>query len=230
MKKNVVIVHYNTPVLTLAAIKSARKHTPGCEYWIFDNSDALPFTERAADIKYIDNTKGQIVDWEKWLDTFEDKEPSIKNNYGSAKHCFSVDYMFDKLPDGFVLMDSDVLITHDFSSFFDDTKVFVGNVRRHQRCCGKDILRVRPMLCWLNVPMCREYGIRYFEKDHIYNLTSQKPYCRYDTGAWFYEECMRHNLPNTQIELEDYIIHFEHGSWSHRNPNDWLRRNMAYYV
>ena len=47
MKKQVAIVHYNTPELTEALVKSIRKHG-GEEYQvvIFDNSDERPFTKK----------------------------------------------------------------------------------------------------------------------------------------------------------------------------------------
>ena len=58
--KNILIVHYNTPELTLATIKSVRKHTPGCYFYVFDNSDKYPFVPDRNDICVFDNTKGAI--------------------------------------------------------------------------------------------------------------------------------------------------------------------------
>ena len=43
MKKNVAIVHFNTPELTRATILSLWKHTPDCHVTVFDNSDRRPF-------------------------------------------------------------------------------------------------------------------------------------------------------------------------------------------
>ncbi|MEE1287995.1 MAG: hypothetical protein UHK44_05295, partial [Bacteroidaceae bacterium] len=64
-KKQVAIVHFNTPELTEALIKSIRKHG-GEEYQvvIFDNSDKRPFTKKMKGVKVINNRKGQIIDFE----------------------------------------------------------------------------------------------------------------------------------------------------------------------
>ena len=68
MKKQVAIVHYNTPEITEAAIWSLRKHG-GEDYdvFVFDNSDECPFTAKMKGVTVFDNTKGQIIDFEKEL-------------------------------------------------------------------------------------------------------------------------------------------------------------------
>ena len=65
-KRQVAIVHYNTPELTEALIKSIRKHG-GEEYQvvIFDNSNERPFTKKMKGVKVINNRKCQIIDFEK---------------------------------------------------------------------------------------------------------------------------------------------------------------------
>ena len=76
-KRQVAIIHYNTPELTEAAILSLRKHGgEDYEITIFDNSapavdqktgeryEARPFTAEMNGVKVIDNTKGQIIDFE----------------------------------------------------------------------------------------------------------------------------------------------------------------------
>ena len=68
MKKQIAIVHYNTPELTEAAILSLRLHG-GMDYevTVFDNSDKRPFTVKMPGVTVIDNTKGQCLDFEKEL-------------------------------------------------------------------------------------------------------------------------------------------------------------------
>ena len=75
MKKQVAIIHYNTPELTEAAILSLRKHG-GEDYHVtvFDNSapatdqktgeqyEARPFTAEMPGVTVIDNTLGQVID------------------------------------------------------------------------------------------------------------------------------------------------------------------------
>ena len=55
-KRNVAIVHFNTPELTEAAILSLRKQT-GMRYdvMVFDNSDRRPFTAKMDGVTIIDN-------------------------------------------------------------------------------------------------------------------------------------------------------------------------------
>ena len=86
-EREVAMVHFNTPEITTAAILSLRKHG-GEKYHVtvFDNSadsktslglnKARPFKlpkdkaerEKLGDVTVIDNTKGQIIDFDKELD------------------------------------------------------------------------------------------------------------------------------------------------------------------
>ena len=65
MKKTVAIIHYNTPDLTEAAILSLRKQCKeDYAVVVFDNSDKRPFTKKMKSVRRIDNTKGQLVDFD----------------------------------------------------------------------------------------------------------------------------------------------------------------------
>ena len=70
-KKQVAIIHFNTPELTEAAILSLRKQT-GMRYdvTVFDNSDRRPFTPKMEGVTVVDNTKGQVIDFEKELEKY----------------------------------------------------------------------------------------------------------------------------------------------------------------
>lgn len=227
------IVHYNTPKLTAAAIRSLWKHTPGCRVIVFDNSDKRPFCcDKIAaygEVTVIDNTKGQLVNWEEWLEAFPDREPSPGNNYGSAKHCRSVQWLCDFLDEPFMLMDSDVLVKKDISPFWQHPDcAWVGelgeNVRRR---FGYSFMKVQPFLCWLNVSLMRRHDIRYFNAEWMWNLTSRKPNHRYDTGAWFCKSVQDAGLPTFELPLTDYILHLGHGSWKERSPMTWLKQHSA---
>ena len=64
-KRQVAIVHYNTPELTEAAILSLRKHGgEDYEVTIFDNSNERPFCKQMKGVRVIDNTRGQVLDIE----------------------------------------------------------------------------------------------------------------------------------------------------------------------
>lgn len=233
----ICIVHYNTPRLTHAAVLSLWKHTPGCRVVVFDNSDRLPirdcavWTELAGSplVEVIDNTHGECIDFDAWLDTFPYKEPSPGNNYGSAKHCYSVQWLCDHLKEPFILMDSDVLIRKDISIFWSRPDcAWVGQVGENVRKrFGYDIQKVQPFLCYLNVPMMKDHGISYFHSEWMWNLTAIRPNHRYDTGAWLYKAVKEAGLPTYEVVLSEYIAHLGHGSWRDRNPMEWLKAHRG---
>jgi len=59
----------------------------------------------------IDNTKGQVINFEAILEAFPDHDASIGCvkgcDYGSAKHMMTVQKLLELLPDGFVLVECD---------------------------------------------------------------------------------------------------------------------------
>ena len=128
MHKTVAIVHFNTPELTEACILSVRRHG-GKDYRIvvFDNSDKRPFPKMQG-VEVFDNTKGQIYNFEQELAKYPNKDTAVGeiNGYGSDKHMMSVQALWDLLPEGFVLIDSDVLIKESFDWMF----------MENQCCCG----------------------------------------------------------------------------------------------
>jgi len=223
---DVAIVHYNTPELTDAAIRSLNKFTPGCRVTIFDNSNEKPFVNSYKNVSVIDNTKGQIIDFEEILSHYPDKELSERNksDFGSAKHCKSVDILMDYIPDGFLLMDSDVLVTNDVRKL----------VRYDVAVSGMEhtkdgVTLFQPFLCWINVPMLRVNDIRYFNGDKMWALSRIFPNNRYDTGAWLFEEVRNKNLEWLAVDIWRFIIHFGHGSWRDKNGRAWLEEHKDLY-
>lgn len=226
--RRVAIVNYNTPELTQAAIRSLNRHTPGCVVTVFDNSDKRPFVEEMGNVAVIDNTKGQVIDFERWLDGFSHKARTV-NGWASARHCYTIQWMIDNSSDPFVLMDSDVLIRKDISSFWDATKAFVGQIMPHSSIYGITVDRVLPFLCYLDVRMIRKYNIRYFSPDKMYALSSKRPGVAYDTGCFFLEECKRSGAPFTDRSIEPFALHFGHGSWKEKDYKSWLEENRELY-
>lgn len=216
------IVNYNTPELTAAAIMSLRKHTP-CDVIVFDNSDRRPMPPMEG-VDIIDNTLGQVIDFPRWLDGFPNKLPSDDNNYGSAKHCKSVDILLDLVPEGFLLLDSDVLVMRDVSALHDRRFAWAGEVQNHRSRFGT-AKRILPMLCYINAPMLMEYGIRYFDGSRMFALTDRKPYAAYDTGASFWEACEELRLPYRGVRINEYVIHLGHGSWRRCDHSEWLEQH-----
>jgi len=236
---NVCIIHYNTPLLTECLVRSINKFTPNSKIYVFDNSDNEPFTYRQNNIIYFDNTKGQIVDFEKELKKYPNRNKSLgkHSKWGSFKHCISVDRCFDLIGDNFILLDSDVLLKKDISEVFDDNYYSCGEIRDWSWNPGKDTFpvhkRIRPMITFINVIKAKGKGIRYFEKEFmagLYDSISQ-PFSdeqlnkdSYDTGCWFYEQIQ--NEPIKEFKCDEYIVHFGGGSYLTKGRNENLTPKM----
>lgn len=223
----VCIVNYNTQRLTECAIRSLWKQTPDAKVVVFDNSDQEPFVAPYGNIEVIDNTKGQIIDFDAELAKYPDKEYSQRNrsNFGSAKHTMSIDWLMDYCRGGFVLADSDVLFRQNITPIVQLRLAAVGDTQNKE-----GIALMKPMLCWINVPMLKLCGIRYFNGDKMWALSSHYPNNRYDTGAWFYEEILHHKLQFGIQDINQYILHFGHGSWKDKDPEQWLNDNKELWI
>lgn len=229
MKKNIAIIHYNTPELTSALVQSVRLHTPGCSITVFDNSDARPFPAMRG-VRVLDNTQGQIIDFKAVLSRYPGKRRTI-NDHASSKHILSVDYLFDILTEGFVLLDSDILIRKDISSFFDTSVPWVGSIEQPKPSESYKTVRLAPYLLWLNVPMLREHGIRFASEGRNYKMShrGQPPY--YDTGASVFEDCNNAGLRGRTEDIFDYMEHFAGGSYgkTQEEAARWLDTHKDLY-
>ena len=193
MKQTVAIVHYNTPEMTEAAIMSLRKQT-GMRYdvVVFDNSDKRPFTAKMQGVKVIDNTNGKYIDFEAELAKYPDKcwELAWRSNYGSAKHIMSVQKLWKLIPEGFILMESDILLTKNINFLWDEQYAACGKAQWFRGRTGtknpnnwydtgasflEDIVKTKPQL------VARLYR----DLDHYY--------IHYTGGSW------RQNDVNNQL-------------------------------
>ena len=226
MVRDIAIVNYNTPELTTMAIRSVRKHTPGCRFTVFDNSDKYPF-EGMDGVRVIDNTKGQVIDFDALLAKYPNKRDTA-NNHGSAKHIASVDYLFDVLPDGFLLMDSDVLVRWDISPLFDEHVAWCGKIE-HTPPYPFMYKRIFPYLLWINVPMLRSNGIRFWHEGMVYKL-SYTGNRYYDTAGSLLKDCTDARLPFKEVNIFDYIVHYGGASCRKLDPRDvrdWMFRHAT---
>lgn len=221
---NVLTVNYNTKTLTNAFIRSVRKHTD-CKVYVFDNSDREPFTTDE-DVEVIDNTGGQFVDWDLWLDSFPDKYPNPSNGYGSAKHCKSVQVCMGLIADGFILADPDILVKRDLSDLWDEEYVWVGEIS-YDEGHFISVPRLLPYLCYINVPLCHRLGIGYFNGEYMWKLTRRNPNRFYDTGAWFLESSLQY--PHKEIAINGYMTHLGSGSWKNDGKR-WLDANKSLWA
>ena len=222
MTKTIAIVHYNTPELTTALVKSIRKHTAGCRIVIFDNSTLRPFPAMDG-VEVIDNTMGQIINFGALLEKYPDRVKTC-NNHASSKHIASVDWLFDYLPEGFLLMDSDVLVKEDISPLFNERMAWVGAVEYTPQYWFQ-AKRCYPFLLWINVPLCAAHGIRFWHEGMSYKLSHHGP-PYYDTGGSFYEDVMAAGLRTKEVNIGRYIEHFGAGSYSdNKSFEDWLNKH-----
>lgn len=248
--KVVAIINFNTPELTEAAIKSVRKHG-GENYQIvvFDNSctidfeavpgiparhyDARPFTAKMDGVTVIDNTQGQVIDFKKLLADFPDrtKVHGLANDWGSDKHIWTVQKLWELIPNGFVLLESDVLLTKNIDFMFNRAEGVIGYVQQPQPHNRFNIGRLVPMLCWMNVPMLTKCGARYFDPERAWMLYPDIDDRRnwYDTGAVLLEDVRSHmnGLCGKHIDIRNFMIHKQSGSWRRMGltAEQWLKMN-----
>ena len=238
-QKTIAIIHFNTPELTEAGIKSLRKHG-GEDYRVivFDNSATLtlpdgkviqarPFTAKMDGVEVIDNTRGQVIDFDKFLAEYPDRNPSVgiykSSVWGSAKHIVTVQKLWELLPEGFVLMESDILLKKPIDEFFREEYSFVGFVQQHQKGNPFDVPRIMPMLCWMNVPMLTREGARYFDPDRCWGLKADRNDRGnwMDTGACLLDEVLtkRPRLKGLNVDIRLFAEHYGGGSWKQDNLN-----------
>lgn len=238
-ERTVAIVNYNTPELTAAAILSLRKH--GGKDWrvvIFDNSDEKPFIKKMKKVEVVDNTKGQIIDFEKELAKYPNKVPECgvdgKCVFGSDKHMMSIQALFDILPDGFLLMDSDILLKQNVEFMFQEGQCVVGHIQTRDKSKNPyGIDRLVPMLCYINVPMCKACGISYWDPNRSWQLHGKTKNSWYDTGASFLEDVKSHKrgARGRRIDIVPLMEHLKSGSWRNEpNAKAWLHQHRDLWV
>lgn len=228
MKKNIVIVHYNTPHLTECLVRSINLFVKDAVIYIFDNSDKNPFVANFDNVKIIDNTKGQIINFNEWLKNYPGKDNSggKRNHWGSAKHCYSVEKCMEILGESFVLMDSDILLKKDISEFFQEDCIYVGEKVLQP---SSNIERLLPFICFINTKMCVENNINYFDDNYMHGLRKTAEGDRYDTGAIFVKNA--ETFKHVDLKISEYIVHFNNGSWMSTTnkrhsltEEEWLNR------
>ena len=232
-QKTVAIIHYNTPELTMAAIGSLLKNGGGpFRVVVFDNSDQRPF-EGATNVQVFDNTKGQIIDFDAELEKYPERDRSIGCakgcEFGSVKHMMTVQKLWELLPEGFVLMESDILIKKNIDEFFNEEYSVYGYCQKSQPYNPFGIGRMLPMLCWMNVPMLKREGAKYFDPTRTYGLLPGGRQNRnnwYDTGAVLLEDILtkRPRLKGYHRDIREFVEHYGSGSWK---GND-LAQQMAW--
>ena len=238
----VAIIHYNTPELTHACIGSLIYNSGLADRLrivVFDNSDKKPFPA-ASGVTVIDNTHGEYIDFNKELEAYPERDRSIGCakgcEFGSAKHMMTVQKLWEIIPQGFVLMESDIFIKKPITEFVRPEYSFVGYAQKAQPHNPFSIGRVLPMLCWMNVPMFVRQGARYFDTERTYGLLPGGRKNRnnwYDTGAVLLEDIIqkRPHLKGLHLDIRPYIEHYGSASWMNNDEqahNRWIEQMNRY--
>ena len=227
-KQKICIVHYNTPELLRAAVLSIFKQVDNPHIIIFDNSDHDPFGYMEG-IAVIDNTQGQIIDFEKELAKYPKRLKRMavegKCNFGSVKHMMSIDWLIWNTKEPFVLCDSDILLKAPIDDLFDDGFTAGGKCETEW---GRGMHRLLPYMCYINAPECRRLGLHFFDPKRAWGLGAGTEKGNwYDTGASFLEDlkaCKEARLKN--VDVMSRIEHLGAGSYKggEKAPG-WLARH-----
>jgi len=218
-----LIINHNTPELTAAAVRSVMKHTEDSRVTVWDNGTVRPM-QPINGVTIIDNAHGQVIDYDRFLMDYPDKVQTTINDWGSAKHCKTIDYCMDIFRDGFIAMDSDAILTADPTPIADPFVVFAAEILFNPSNKHQQIARALPTLCWLNVPLMRKHGVTYFNGQRMWKLTPGKGKW-YDTGAWLLEQCIKKELPFTEFKLDRYCAHLGMGSYRNKDWRNFLKKN-----
>lgn len=227
------IVNFNTQKLTDATIQSVNKWHNDAEITVFGNSDKEPFVNTFDNVKVIDNTKGQIINFDEVLSRHELID-NTGNNFGSFKHCLTIDKCIEIMDGNFILLDSDVLL-----------KGKVDIINNENFCTVAEIWppfnewrgRVVPFICFINKKMCEEHGVHFCDENLMWGVKHDFPY--YDTGSYFLEDIMKKKLPIGGIKFQNFIVHYGAGSYrdyaektggyKHLDVDDWLKMYECLY-
>ena len=261
MKQTIAIINFNTPELTEACILSIRKQGIDWPVVVFDNSaditapagtngndpkedtiiKARPFRQKMRGVKVIDNTKGQVIDFEQFLSLYPDRNPQLgvykSSVWGSAKHIMTVQKLWELLPDGFILVESDTLVKRDITELWKEQYSFCGYVQKNQQGNRFKVPRILPMLCYMNVPKLTKEGARYFDPDRCWGLKADANLRGnwFDTGACLLDDVlrMRPRLKGLHVDIRLFIEHYGGGSWHQgdlQRQSAWLKQHEALWA
>ena len=245
----VAMIHFNTPEITEAAVQSIRKHGgERYEIVIFDNSadstttlgtnKARPFTAKLPGVTVIDNTKGQVIDFDKFLAEYPDREPywAMLSNFGSAKHIRTVQELWKLIPQGFVLLEGDAILTKPIDWMWREEFAVVAKVA-WKNGNKISIARYMPYLMYMNVPKLVAKGVSFFDPKRCWALQKGEMTRGnwYDTGASLLEDVIngKPELVGWNVkELTEYYAHYDGGSWKKCDTGNqvmFLKRNARHW-
>jgi hypothetical protein len=137
--------------------------------------------------------------------------------------------------DGFILLESDVLIRKSIDFLWDEQYAACGKVAYFKNPARREHDRLLPFLCYMNVAKLVENGARYYDPMRCWNLQPgrENPANWWDTGATLLDD-IRKTKPalvcRCYPKLDDYYLHYRGGSWMSNdieNQKAWLERNRS---
>ena len=207
------IVHYNTPELITCCISSVNKQYNNAEIIVFENSDKYKFVNNFDNVKIIDNSNGQILNFENEIQKFM-KINNLSNdvllrqkkasNFGTFKHSITIQWLIDNINEDFILLDSDILMKKPLPKL-ENEQICIADYNEN---------RIYPYIIHLNTKLVKENNLVFCDYEHI---LPTKILESYDTGGYFRTEIFKKQLKINKIDLEDYIVHFGNGSWRKTN-------------
>ena len=158
--------------------------------------------------------------------------------FGSAKHMMSVQKLWELLPDGFLLMDSDILIRKDIDFMFMEDECVVGHIQEPQPGNRFGTGRLLPILLWLNVPRLKAGGALFFDPTRSMGLMPGEENVKansYDTGGCLLEDIRSHKngLCGKRIDIRPLMYHYKAASWRQTKLSDhlaWLNANRELWA
>ena len=187
--------------------------------------------EALGEVEIIDNSRGQLVDFEaelaRWPKKKKDSEERLAH-FGSAKHMMSVEWLIQHMEGPFILADSDILLKRPIDDMFDESVTACGFIDPGWNNPDA-IKRLWPMLCFINAPECRRLGIHYYDGTRCWGISGGgKSSCWYDTGAAFLEDIKRTDGATLrQVDIRERMEHMWSGSWREKDKETeaWLAKH-----
>lgn len=220
-KITIATCNFNTTELTNKLISSIINNTSDIDYQIvvLDNSDKIPFTTKFCNIRVIDNTKSQIIDFDKRISMFGGY---TTNNYANIKHAMSVQFLLDMCQTtGLLLFDSDACLKKPID-FIDESFATIGGLQKQYVATWANnvvrLTRIVPFMQFFNTKMIRQFNIKFFDPYRIIG-SSKENSNQFDTGASFYADIVDKNVPFKLIDYKQYIDHVLGASWAKNNSS-----------
>lgn len=225
----IALCNFNTTEITSNAIRSIIRRIKTFKYKIIvlDNSDKIPYIipkDLMGKIKVLDNTNNHYLNFSKYIDEIKLIYRLIgnnANNYGSLKHCMSIQFLINICQTrGLLLFDSDIIVKQDLDKLIDYNFATVADIQKTGDILDNGKIytsktRFLPYIQFFNL----DYPIEYFNILKCHGIFAPNNGNYYDTGASYFEFVTKNQFSYKQISHLEYINHLHHGSWLNTAEN-----------